>query len=55
MLESQPKTKFTTDRFISVKNKNLPCFQTDHRPVEKMESEDKTPYEMLISGDIFQS
>lgn len=55
MLESQPKTKFSQDRFISAKPKLPFPVHSEYMQPEKMDAEEKTPYEMLISGEIFHN
>ena len=53
MLELPPKSKYPYDRFITYKNKQLPVLLDQSLSLHKMDIEEKTPYQMLISGQIF--
>lgn len=55
MLELPPKSKYPYDRFINHKNNHLPVIFDQSLSLQKMDIEEKTPYQMLISGQIFQN
>lgn len=55
MLEAPSKNRFSQDRFIYSKNNVITSYSSELPTFETMETEEKSPYEMLISGQIFSN